>query len=89
VEVQFVSANPPGRYNSATHDLVWGPLTLTTGAQLTGTVMVNTPVGVQPCRQVTNTARLFHPSLAQPLVAEATHYPLPCEVYLPIIAKGD
>jgi uncharacterized repeat protein (TIGR01451 family) len=85
--VQIVSADPPGTYYPATHELVWGPLTIAMGARLTLTVVVTTTPQVAPCALVTNTVYLFHESREPPLQAVASYRARPCYTYLPSIFR--
>lgn len=87
--VEFASADPPGTYDPATRELVWGPLTATTGAWFTATVVVTTAVTeISPCSLITNTVYLYHESKESPLQATASHRARPCHAYFPTISVG-
>jgi uncharacterized repeat protein (TIGR01451 family) len=88
-EVQLLSADPPGSYEPATHELVWAPLTATTGAWFTATVVVTTTVAeLPPCALISNTVYLAHDGRSAALQATASHRARACYTYFPIISKG-
>jgi uncharacterized repeat protein (TIGR01451 family) len=88
-EVLLLSADPPGTYDPATHELVWGPLTATTGAWFTATVVVTTTVAeLPPCALISNTVYLARDGRSAALQATASHRARACYTYFPIISKA-
>ncbi len=84
-EVTVSAASPPAHYDSAHHQLVWGPLTLTTEVAVTATVLVTIDADLAGCPQLTNSVYVFFDGLKLPAVAESSHYVQPCRLYLPLI----
>jgi len=79
-EVELAWASPAGIYTS--HELLWGPLTLTAGARITATVVVTLDAEVPDCTWIANSAYMRYKAM-KPLVATASHATL-CHTYLPL-----
>ncbi len=88
-EVEYAWSDPMGVYTD--HDVVWGPMTLTAGAEVTATLVVTVGSEVTPPLTLTNTAYLFWAD--ETYVTEASHQVVapPVEFYyyyLPVVFKN-
>jgi uncharacterized repeat protein (TIGR01451 family) len=71
-EVEYAWDDQGGTYVAATHELVWGPQTLSTDSTVTATVVVTIDAALASTTFLTNTVYLLHQD-DEPLVAQARH----------------